>query len=406
MRRNPIVLACSLMIFLGATTLHASWDDGVSAFKAGRYDEAAAAFLSYVDSRPEVPAGHYMLGQALLRQQRFDDALEPLGEAVALGSGESRYVLALAQAQIKAGKAEAGLDTLVAADPGSVPDAMRPDFNQLLVQAAIASDRGEVALAGLEKAVAADPAERNFHVALAQVAGRHGEPERAFDALAAAYDLDPRDAEAGRGAVRKAMDIAYEEDQDKERKLDWYRKGAELAGKLATTSPTPENQKLAGEAAMGAKDYEGAAARLGQALAAGIDDRRLRYYLGRSHLALGNDEQALVNLQAALEREGDELVSEIHTARASALRNLERFDDAAEAYGKAGRAGKASEMADYAEHRREWAAKTADCVEKRAQITVLLEDDQGLKDSPEWKDLEQQATEILAACEPYLKETS
>ena len=405
MKRNPILLACSMMILLGASTLQADWDDGVSAFNAGRYDEAAAAFLAYVDSSPEVAAGHYMLGQALLRQKRFDDALGPLARAVALGSGEHRYVLGLAQAQLKAGEVEAGLDTLIATDPGSVPDGMRKGFNQLLVQAAMASKRDAVALAGLEKAVAADPKQKDFHVALAKVAGRQGDPERSFSALADAYELAPEGVEVGRSAVRKALDLAYDEKDDEEKKLDWYRKGSELADQLATASPTAENQMLAGEAAMGAKDFESAVTRFEQALAGGMDDRLLRYYLGRSQLAVGDDVQALANLQAALDHEGDGLVEKIHTARASVLRNLERFDDAAEAYRLAGKADKATEMASYADHRREWAAKTTECVEKRERITRLLADDDGLKDTPAWKELEQEAAEILAACEPYLNET-
>ena len=404
-RRTYLVLAVALTAPLLASALHGSWDHGLAAYKQGRYEEAIDVFQTYVSSSPEAPEGHYMLGLSLAGQRRFEQAIPALDRAVELAPGNAGYSLSLARALLEAGRASAALDALAGADPEAVPESIRESFNHRLAQAALASGRDRPAYEALERAVAADSSSKSLWLALANVAHRLAMPERRFSALAAVFELDPRDPQPAIKAVKTAIAVAQSEGIDADRKIEWYRRASRVGRALAASFPTADNLMLAGGAEMGGHQYEGAVERFEKPLASGADDRRLRFSLGGSCLPLGRYQEAVGHLQAALDRPGDEISAPvIHAARGLAFRHLEDFDRAAEAYRLAGDVDQATEMAGYAENRRAWAAAKADCVRQRDQIAELRADSEGLEDSAEWQDLEREFSQILTACEPYFKD--
>ncbi len=403
MNRHRTHLAFSLMALL-ATPVLASWDDGVAAFRAGRYEDAAVVFQSFVSRSPEAPEGHYMLGLSLLRQERLADAIGPLSDALSLGKDDTRYRMTLAQALLKAGKSADALVTLDAQNPAAVPESARTSFHQLLAKAATSSGRDAAAYASLEKALAADDSSRVLWLARANLAHRLDRPQAAFEALAAAVELDPSDPEPARSAVQTALAIAQSE-ADADLRREWYVKGAGVAGRLAEAFPTTGNLRLAGGARMGAQDYEGAVELFEQALATGDDDPMLHYDLGRCQQVLGQDEVALKHLAVALERSPDAaLTLQIHATAARALRGLEDFAGAAAAFRRAGDAGAAAEMAHYAENRRKWAQEKADCTAKRTGLEQILAESGDLKNTREYKEVQRDLATIVTACEPYFNE--
>lgn len=405
MKHFPAVLLSILLTF-ATLPLHASWESGVSAFKAGRYDEAAAVFEELVLSSPDAPQGHYMLGMSLLQQKRLDAAIKALGKAHELGPDDANTTLALAQAQLKASQADRALKTLAAADPAAVPKAARPNFEQLLAKAATASGLTGEADRALDRALATSPKSKPLWVAKATVAQRDGRSAERFTALAEVFEIDPKDASAGAGAVRAGIHLA-QDTADPARKAERYRRAASLSRRLAAGSPTGEHLMLAGSAEMGAQDYEAALTSFEKARAAGSDDLLLDYYLGRSKLALDRDQEALEHLQATLDRSTDaELTRSVHAARGLAYRKLERFDEAAAALRQAGDTSQAEEMERYAKNRREWEIAKAECVEKRQKIADLKAGSEELKGTPEWAELEQEFAAVLAACESYFVEQS
>ena len=402
MNRFPVVLA-SILAVLSTSPLAASWDAGVDAFNTGRYEDAVSLFRDCVAASPQAPAGHYMLGMSLLRQERLAEAIGALGKAFELGPDDVRYSLALAQAQLKARRPDDALTTLGTADPAAVPDAMRSIFEQLLAKVAVSSRRDSDAERILKRALAVNPKSRPLWQALAIVTQRLDRPEESFSALASAFELDPSDPEAGAGAARSAIAVAQDED-DPDRKVEWYRRAAEVAQRLAGSFPTAEHHMLAGSAEMGAHQYQSALSSFQKARDAGADDVLLHYYLGRSNLALDCSEQALTHLQTSLGQSPDaELTREIHAARGLAYRKLEDFEHAADAYRLAGDAAQAAEMTGYADNRRQWAAEKARCIDKQRQIEQLRADSDELQGTPAWEELEQQFADVLAACETYLQ---
>jgi tetratricopeptide (TPR) repeat protein len=347
-----------------------------------------------------------MLGLSLMRQGRLNDALAPLGEAVALAGQEASYRMTLAQALLKAGKSKDAFSTLEALDPASVDDAARANFNQLLAKAADASGSDRAAFASVEKALAADGKSKALWLARANLAGRLDRPQDTFAALDAAFKIDPSDPDPGAGAVRAAMALAQAPDAG-DRKPEWYGKAAAVADRLAADFPTPDNLRLAGDASMGARDYQRSLGYLERLLAGGDQDPQLHFDLGRCRQALSQNREALDHFAAALERSPDaELAAAVHAKRGAAFRALERFDDAAAAYRLAGDAEAAAEMAGYAKNRRDYAAEKADCIKKRDGLRELLASSEGLEQTPEYKEIQRDLATILVVCDSYFDDQS
>ncbi|MEM7349786.1 MAG: tetratricopeptide repeat protein [Acidobacteriota bacterium] len=402
---SRLALSLILISFLSAVPLLAGWEEGVAAYQDGRYDEAVVAFRELVDRSPETAEGHFMLGRSLYRQKQLGAATASLQKAVELAPSNASHSLVLAQVQLTAGKPGDALSSLGRLDPSAVPESMRQGFNGMLAKVAHATDRNRDAAAALQRALTADAKSKSLWMALGQVSNRLGEPEKRFEALSGAFDLDRDDSALGLLAVHVAMTVAQDDANDANRKLDWYRKAAKLGRKLAAGSLSAENLKLIGGAAMGAQDYEAAVTSFEKALASGADDPRLHYDLGRSYIRLERHDDALRQLQAALDKAPEpDLARATQGARGLAYRHLEKFDQAAEAYRLAGDTEQATEMTKYADNRREWAAAKADCVRKRAQIAELRADSDDLKGTAEWQELEREFTAVLTACEPYLRE--
>ena len=63
MNRVRVLLTCALTALL-ATPLLATWEDGVAAFKAGRYEDATAVFRSVVTASPDAPSRAIVPGNA------------------------------------------------------------------------------------------------------------------------------------------------------------------------------------------------------------------------------------------------------------------------------------------------------------------------------------------------------
>ena len=319
--------------------------------------------------------------------------MEPLATAVELSPDQTSYRLALAQAQVKATDPDAAVATLGAQDPAAVPAELRASFSQLLARAASESRSSAAASAALKRALAADPGSKPLWLALARQAQRSGQSEGVFSALLKAHELEPADVETGRQAVQAAFSLAQASD-DAERR-SWYEQSSRVARQLVTAEPSSEHRLLAGEALMGAGDYAAARQMFEQALpSAGSDaapEALPLYYLASCELALGEAENALGHLQASLSGSSDPgLQQRIFVAQGSALRHLERFEEAAEAYRQAGDEDKAAEMASLVKIRddnRQWDAEKARCEAKHREIEQLREDNNDLEGTEAWRKL-------------------
>ena len=103
---RKLVTALSLVTLLtgSVAVVEAGWDEGVAAFKAGNYAQAAKEFQGVVEQQPDVYQGHLMLGQALLKLNRDQEALTHLRKAFELDPSNVQVQLTLGKAYLDQGR--------------------------------------------------------------------------------------------------------------------------------------------------------------------------------------------------------------------------------------------------------------------------------------------------------------
>jgi len=402
-QRVPILSLILILLFTVTPPLAANWDAGVAAFQAGKYHDAVANFRHVVSRSPESPQGYYMLGLSLLQQRQAKVAIEPLLKAVELATGKAQYRLTLAHAQIKAHDSAAALNTLMVQDPAALPAQQLLSFNKLLARSAGDSDQYRLAKTALQRAIKKSPEEKNLHLALALLAAKNSRGAEEFAALAAAFQLDTSDTDLGRKAVHKAFGLAA--NAKGEERVVWYLKGAKRARQIKDPTAVAEVALLLGEAEMGSRNYAAARHSLRAAAAEDPGNPLPYFYLGQCALAETQAALALTHLNDALLRSPEaSLANRTHAARGLALRYLERFEDAATAYREAGNAHKAAEMerlmAAKAQNA-EWEKEKSRCLLRRQKLGELLSENQDLKGTDTWRELEEEHAEVVEICQQF-----
>jgi len=138
-----------------------------------------------------------------------------------------------------------------------------------------------------------------------------GRCQSELDQSTEAFELDAEEI-SGAAAIRTALSLAgaaLEADQ----KTRWYRKAMHIAAQLARLFPSVEYDLMAGQAALGAGDFEAAERWFRTALSKDEIDPVTSYFLGRSLSGLGRDSEAYDAFSAALGAAPDsDLARRIH----------------------------------------------------------------------------------------------
>jgi len=191
-----------------------AWDRAVEATQAGRFDEAVAEARLAVADNPEHAGSHFLLGSALLRLGRIDEALPSLEQAYGLAPDEASYALALAAARLKSDRSATAIEPLAAvlrrltAETNALAEDERTVFARLLARAALDSRTDGAGL--LERGLALLPEETVLWLALAETYRRDGRPERAYETLLHALRQNPDDRRPGETALQLASNQAAE----------------------------------------------------------------------------------------------------------------------------------------------------------------------------------------------------
>lgn len=399
-------LTAVTLLLMAPGAARAGYEEGVAAFRSGDYAAAARELRLALEAQPEAASVHYMLGASLFRLQRLDEAVASLSRAVELAPGEPAFALTLAQARLAAGDPRAAFQALSEPELASLPEKVRQPWIESLAAAAQRLEMPSQALTALEAAAVQAPDSAPLQQALGRALGAAGRPAEAFAAYARAYELEPANAAAARRGVEAAFQAAEEAGEDPELRRPWYLRATGLAEELATAHPSPDSRLLAGEAWMGAGEYARARSHFQASAGADPEASLPRYYLGRCAVAEGEAEEALLHLDAALERTDDpELESRVHRARGTAYHTLHRFDLAAAAYRVAGDDGKAAEMerlGELAGQNRDFDRRRAECLAKLAEAERIRAENRDLAGTADWRVIEQQIEALLADCRPYL----
>jgi len=388
------------LALLAPAALLAGYPEAVAAFNGKDFAQAEKEFRAVVEAHPDYAPGYLMLGRSQLEQGEAAEAVASLERAVALQPGDAVSLYFLGRARLAADRPDAALEALASQSLTQVPDQVREAYAGALAGAA-EKVGGPGGVAALEKAVAQDPDEAALWLSLGRLHRAAEQPQEALAATEKAFKLSGEPS-IGRLAVRDAFSAAQAE-EDREARKDWYRQGAAVAEQLAQADPSPETWLLLGEARMGAGAWDDAVEALRQA---DPSDARTRYYLGQCSVSLGQADQALTELQAALGNDPDQdLEQHIYAALGSAHRLKEEFVEAAAAYREAGDQAKVAEMeklADAAKTNHSIEARRQRCRERQQELESVVSDNRDLVGTPEfnrlrrsWHDLRVECSDVL-----------
>lgn len=334
MRNRILILTLAGSLGLLAPAF-AAWEDGIAAFKAGNYAQAAKEFEATVNEKPEWATGHMMLGRAQLKLGKTQPAIASLRKAYDLNPGDGSIQLALAQGYLEANMAGDAAQLLGRISPASLSKEQQGAYQKLYAMALDKSGQGDRAAQELAKAAAASPNDAALQYQYGAAALNAGNTQAAVAALEKATRLDPKDPNKAKVYVQALIRAARE--SNGAAKEQTYAKAAEAARAMVAASASYENLLLLGETQLGATQYDAAIATFAQASGKNAADWLPLFYTGQAYTARGAYPQAVDALQKAAGKttKGDER-SRVYKQLGFVYEKQRNFDGAKAAYQSAG----------------------------------------------------------------------
>lgn len=313
----------------------AGWEDGIAAFKAGNYAQAAKEFEATVNEKPDWATGHMMLGRAQLKLGKTQPAIASLRKAYDLNPGDGSIQLALAQGYLEANMAGDAAQLLGRVSPASLSKDQQGAYQKLYAMALDKSGQGDRAAQELAKAAAASPNDAALQYQYGAAALNAGNTQAAVAALEKATRLDPKDPNKAKVYVQALIRSARESSGPA--KDQAYSKAAEAARGMVAVNASYENVLLLGETQLGAGQYDAAIASFAQATAKNAADYLPLFYTGQAYTAKGTYPQAVDALQKAAGKatKGDDR-SRVYKQLGFVYEKQKNFDGAKAAYQNAG----------------------------------------------------------------------
>ena len=399
-----LIIGTALIIAIGAVPpVSAEWNKGLEAYKAKDWATAAKEFEEVTETNPDYVGGYYMLGLCQRSQKNLSAALGNLRKAVELDAAsekpDPRYSIALAQALNQANQHNEAYQTLKAFDFGSLPASYRTSYALLFANAANETNRSGEAVNVLNAQVRSDSSNAALYQALGVAQDNLNDDQAAFTAFKRAYELEKdrdRKQASGQAAIRSAISKARRSGSSSE-KTRYYTEAAQIAEKLAATSPSFEHNLYAGEAWLGAKQYSKALNWFEKAKAQQARNALIYYYIGQSYTSLGRYSNALSALQQSLNLgSGDSnLRKKIYNQMGYVHEKNRDFDKAKQAYNEAGNSKQAAAMDAKIEAQAGNIEHEKQCREFKLKIDALAlqaEEFEKLGDMESAKQISEQAT--------------
>ena len=328
---KPLVL--TILALAVAGTAQAGWDEGVSAFKAGNYSVAAQEFQGVVESSPDYANGYFMLGQALGKLNREQDALNAYRKAYDLNPNSVQFQFALADSYMDVGRYRDAAKLFEMIDPSSLPKQLQGVFHAKKATALEKSGRSDQALPSLKAAAQANPSDAASQYRFGVAAFNAGDTGTAVTALGKAVQID------GDAVYRKAYvdALVRQARETRSGKTAIYGRAVEQAKALAAKDASYENLLSLGEAQLGAKQYEGAADSFGKAASKKSGAWLPHFYRSQALTALEQYDAAEDALRAALaSKPSAQDEKRIYRQIGFVNEKLKNYEEAKTAYTRAG----------------------------------------------------------------------
>jgi tetratricopeptide (TPR) repeat protein len=250
MKRNTkiriTIIAIGLIVVAGCQNTHkqkkqemrAKWQQTTSEiklsaameqFEAGQYEQAKAVAQQCIDSGLNLPDAHLLYGKLLLVEDKGTDAVKELRLAVELDEelGEGWYWLGLAtEGPERSQQALIYYNKALALNPANV------DYILAVAETYTEQEKPEEAIKLLEEKIAAMPREISLKVAAADLMWRAGENERAIELYKQAMLMTGDDS-----GIAEALGYCYVFSGQ-------WREGAEIFNKLIEQCQDEQKKRL------------------------------------------------------------------------------------------------------------------------------------------------------------------
>jgi tetratricopeptide (TPR) repeat protein len=345
-RRGVVGWAALLLALAVAAPVSADWEKGVAAYKSKDWAAAATEFEEVTKTNPDFAGGYYMLGICQSNLNQLSPAVANLRKAVELEGDNAQYKLALCQALAKTGEYQQAYSLLKPLSIGSLDPRLRSNYALLFAQAATKTNRPEEAIQVLDGQIKADGKNDRLYQALGVAYNDAGNDGKAFGAFKSAFELNPKNQDVGRSAVHSGIAAARRASSDSQKNRH-YSDTAQIAERLVAAAPTFEHKLLAGEAWLGAKNYQKALSWFDQAQTNQPNNVLVRYYRAQCKTSLNQLDGAIDELQQALRiGASGKLRNQIYTQMGYVYDKKGDYNKAADAYQEAGNSRKVTEMRD------------------------------------------------------------
>lgn len=331
--RNLNAALLAVVLVLGAAgPAAAGWEEGVQAFQGGNFSVAAQEFQGVTEQSPDYAPAHFMLGQALDKLNRNEDALDAFRQAYDLQPSNSEFQLALANAYLEVRRYADAAELYQRIEPSSLKDAYRPAYQKNKAIALEKSGRRDEAFAALRENAESSPNDAGAQYSYGVAAFNAGQTATAISPLERAVQLDPK-PKYREAYVKALIRLAR---QDASQKQQAYSKAVEQAKALMAADPSYDNLLMLGEAQLGAKQYRDAVSTLERA-AGQQQDWLPRFYLSQAQTAIEQYAAAEESLEKALAANPSaENERRIYKQIGFVNEKLKEYEEAKMAYSRAG----------------------------------------------------------------------
>jgi tetratricopeptide (TPR) repeat protein len=297
--RAAIAGAAAFLLLAAVLPAHAEWNKGLEAYNKKDWANAVKEFEEVTKTNPDYAGGYYMLGVSQRAAGQLSPAIASLRKAVELDGSQPSYKIALGQALLQADQYQSAYELLKPLSMSSMEASYRSSYALLFAQAATKTNRPGEAISVLTTQARTDSKNHRLQQALGSAYTANNDDAKAFAAYNKAYELNSRDAASARNAVRAAISVARRANSDST-KRSYYTQAGQIADRLANNSPTFDHYLLAGEAWLGAKQYQTALSWFNKAKAKQSNNVLVYYYSAQCKTSMNQLTSAIQDLQQAL----------------------------------------------------------------------------------------------------------
>jgi tetratricopeptide (TPR) repeat protein len=369
--RATIAGAAAVLLLVAAVPAHAEWNKGLEAYNKKDWANAVKEFEEVTKTNPDYAGGYYMLGVSQRAAGQLSPAVASLRKAVELDGSQASYKIALGQALLQGNQYQNAYELLKPLSLSSMDASHRSSYALLFAQAATKTNRPGEAIGVLTTQARADSRNHRLQQALGSAYTANNEEAKAFEAFKKAYELNSKDAGSARNAIKAAISVARRASSNSS-KTNYYNEAGQIAERLANSSPTFEHYLLAGEAYLGAKQYQKALSSFDTAKAKQSNNALVYYYSAQCKTQMNQLNPALADLQQALKiGASGKLRTQVYNQGGYIYDKKKDYDNAIRWYQEAGNQSMVRQMEDKQGRAAQNLQAQQECAEFKRKIDAL-----------------------------------